>query len=65
MVAPKVVNKLCRVRIANRQYQRVFQQVIQLEFFSTAISNDKKVEKEIKFQREAVQLTDGAAFHKL
>ena len=28
-------------------------------FFSRAISNDKKVEKEIEIQQEAVQLTDG------
>ena len=28
--------------------------------FSRAISNDKKVEKEIKIQRGAVQLTDGS-----
>ena len=30
------------------------------KFFGRAISIDKKVEKEIEFQREAVQLTDGA-----
>ena len=32
--------------------------VIELKFFGRAISNDKKVEKEIKIHREAVQLTD-------
>ena len=42
----EVVDKLRRVRIA-------------LEFFGRAISNDKKVEKEIKIQRVAVQLTMG------
>ena len=52
----KIVDKLCRVRIANRQYQRV----IELKFFGRAISNDQSVEKEIKIQRVAVQLTDGA-----
>ena len=31
-----------------------------LKFFGRAISNDKKVEKEIKIQRVAVQLTDWA-----
>ena len=56
----KVVDKLRRVSIANRQYQRVFKRVIELKFFGRAISNDKKVEKEIEIQREAVQLTDGA-----
>ena len=54
------VNKLHRVSIANRQYQRVFKRVIQLKFFGRAISSDEKVEKEIEIQREAVQLTDGA-----
>ena len=49
-----------RVSIANRQYQRVFKRVIELKFFSRAISSDEKVEKEIEIQREAVQLTDGA-----
>ena len=34
--------------------------VIELKFFSRAISSDDKVEKEIEIQREAVQLTDGA-----
>ena len=34
--------------------------VIELKFFSRAISSDEKVEKEIEIQREAVQLTDGA-----
>ena len=37
----------------------MFKRVIELKFFSRAILNDKKVEKEIKIQREAVQLTDG------
>ena len=54
------VNRLRRVSIANRQYQRVFKRVIELKFFSRAISSDEKVEKEIEIQREAVQLTDGA-----
>ena len=35
----------------------MYQRVIQLKFFGRAISNDKKVEKEIKIQRVAVQLT--------
>ena len=52
-------DKLRRVRIAYRQYHLVFQQVIELKFFGRAISIDKKVEKEIEIQREAVQLTDG------
>ena len=48
--------KGCIVRIANRQYQRVFQRVIELKFYSRAsISNDKRVEKEIEIWREAVQ----------
>ena len=38
----------------------MFKQVIELKFFSIAISSDEKVEKEIEIQREAVQLTDGA-----
>ena len=38
----------------------MFKQVIELKLFSRAISSDKKVEKEIEIQREAVQLTDGA-----
>ena len=38
----------------------MFQQVIELKFFGRAISNDKKVKKEIKIQQVAVQLTDGA-----
>ena len=38
----------------------MFKRVIELKFFSRAISNDEKVEKEIKIQHEAVQLTDGA-----
>ena len=53
------VDRLRRVSIANRQYQRVFKRVIKLKFFSRAISSDEKVEKEIEIQREAVQLTDG------
>ena len=53
------VDKLRRVSIANRQYQRVFKRVIELKFFSRAISSDEKVEKEIVIQLEAVQLTDG------
>ena len=59
-MSPTVVDKLLRVRIADTQYQRVFQRVIELKFFSRAFSNDKKVEKEIEIQRVAVQLTDGA-----
>ena len=55
----EVVDKLCRVSIANREYQRVFKQVIELKFFGRAISNDEKVEKEIEIQQEALQLTDG------
>ena len=56
------INKLSsrQVSIANRQYQRVFKRGIKLKFFGRAISNDEKVEKEIKIQREAVQLTYGA-----
>ena len=46
--------------IANRQYQRVFKRVIELKFFSRAISNDEKVGKEIEIQQETVQLTDEA-----
>ena len=38
----------------------MFKRVIELTLFSRAISNDKKVEKEIDIQREAVQLTDEA-----
>ena len=38
----------------------MFKQVIELKFFSRAISSDEKVEKEIEIQREAVQLTDWA-----
>ena len=38
----------------------MFKRDIELKFFSRAISNDEKVEKEIEIQREAVQLTDGA-----
>ena len=40
----EVVDKLRRVRIANRQYQQVFKLVIELKLFGRAISNDKKVE---------------------
>ena len=54
------VDRLRRVSIVNRQYQRVFKRVIELKFFSRAISSDEKVEKQIEIQREAVQLTDGA-----
>ena len=52
----KVVDKLRRIRIADRLYQ---QGVIELKLFSRAISSDEKVEKEITIQRVAVQLTDG------
>ena len=38
----------------------MFKRVTELKFFSRAISSDKKVEKEIEIQREAIQLTDGA-----
>ena len=38
----------------------MFKRVIELKFFSRAISSDEKVEKEIEIQREAVQLNDGA-----
>ena len=38
----------------------MFKRVIELKFFSRAISSDEKVEKEIEIQWEAVQLTDGA-----
>ena len=38
----------------------MFKLVIELNFFSRAISSDEKVEKEIEIQREAVQLIDGA-----
>ena len=34
--------------------------VIELKFFGRAISNNQKVEKQIKIQRVAVQLTAGA-----
>ena len=34
--------------------------VLELKFFSRAISSYEKVEKEIEIQREAVQLTDVA-----
>ena len=46
------VDRLRRVSIANRQYQRVFKQVIELKFFSRAISSDVKVEKEIEILRK-------------
>ena len=38
----------------------MFKRVIELKFFSSAISSYKEVKKEIEIQREAVQLTDGA-----
>ena len=38
----------------------MFKRVIELNFFSRAISSDEKVEKQIEIQREAVQLTDEA-----
>ena len=38
----------------------MFKRVIELKFVGRAISNGKKVEKEIEIQREAIQLTDGA-----
>ena len=38
----------------------MFKLVIELKFFSRAISSDEKVEKEIEIQQEVVQLTDGA-----
>ena len=53
------VDRLCRVSIVNRQYQRVFKRVIELKFMSRAISSAEKVEKEMEIQREAVQLADG------
>ena len=56
----KVVDKLRRVRIVDRQYQQVLQWVIGHKFFGTVISINKKLEKEIKIQCETVQLTDGA-----
>ena len=37
----------------------MFKRVIELKFFSRAISSDEKVEKAIEIQREAVQLADG------
>ena len=37
----------------------MFKRVIELKFFSRAISSYEKVEKEIEIQREAVQSTDG------
>ena len=37
----------------------MFQRVIELKFFSSAISNNEKVEKEIEIQHEAVKLIDG------
>ena len=57
---PSTVDRLRRVSIAKRQYQRVLKRVLELKFFSRAISSYDKVEKEIEIQREAVQLTDGA-----
>ena len=38
----------------------MFNRVIELKFFSRAISSEEKVEKDIEIQREAVQLTGGA-----
>ena len=38
----------------------MFKRVIELKLFSRAISSNKKVEKGIEIQQEAVQLTDGA-----
>ena len=38
----------------------MFKRIIELKFFSGAMSIDEKVEKQIEIQREAVQLTDGA-----
>ena len=38
----------------------MFKRVIELKFFSRAISSDQNVETEVEIQREAVQLTDGA-----
>ena len=38
----------------------MFKRVIELNLFSRAISSDKKVEKEMEIQQEAVELTDGA-----
>ena len=38
----------------------MFKRVIELKLFSRAVYSDEKVEEEIKIQREAVQLTDGA-----
>ena len=37
----------------------MFKRVIELKFFSRAISSNEKVEKEIEIQRGTVQLTDG------
>ena len=54
------VDRLRRVSIANRQYQRVFKRVIELKFFSRGICSDEKVEKQIEIQWEAVQSSDGA-----
>ena len=56
----KTVDRLRRVSIANRQYQRVCLSGLELKFSSRAISSDEKVEKQIEIQWEAVQLTDGA-----
>ena len=38
----------------------MFKRIIEFKFFGRAISNGKKVEKEMEIQQEAVQLTDGA-----
>ena len=38
----------------------MFKRVIEFKFFSRAISSDEKVEKDIKIQRETVQLTGEA-----
>ena len=38
----------------------MFKRVIELKFFSRAISSYEKVEKEIEIPWKAVQLTDGA-----
>ena len=59
-ITNEVVDKLRRVSIANRQYQRVFKQVIKIKFFGRAIFNDEKVEKLIEILQETVQLTEGA-----
>ena len=53
------VDRLCRESIVDRQYRQVFKRVIELKFFSRAISTAEKVEKEIEILLEAVQLTEG------